>query len=60
MAKVTCKVCRGNKIVKCEDYGMTYGTYDHSDVTIQGSCPACGGSGKIPCPECHGTGKVDE
>lgn len=60
MAKVTCSVCIGKKIVKCEDYGMTYGTYDHKNVTVQGSCPACGGSGKIPCPECHGTGKVDD
>lgn len=60
MAKMTCPICDGKKEVFCEDYGMSYGTYDHRDVCYAGDCPACFGTGKIPCPECHGTGKVEE
>ncbi len=56
--RVTCPVCRGARQVSCEDYVMTYGTYDHRDVCFAGPCPACQGRGKVPCPECRGTGYV--
>lgn len=60
MAKRTCPVCGGKGEVNCEDYGMSYGTYNHHDVCRDGDCPACYGTGKIPCPECKGSGKVND
>ena len=60
MAKVRCPECYGKRVVLCEEYGLTYGTTDHSDVTREGPCHICGGSNKIACPECSGSGVVDE
>lgn len=60
MPKVKCSLCSGKKEVSCEYYGLEYGTTDHRDVTLNGPCPMCGGSGKIRCPECHGRGTVED
>ncbi|NCC66637.1 MAG: molecular chaperone DnaJ [Clostridia bacterium] len=50
-----CKKCGGSGVVRTQQrtaFGMMQST---------GTCPDCGGTGKIihsPCPDCHGSGSV--